>query len=75
MLVAYNVEPIRKGLSSITGTNLFPSEFCFLSQLPSRVEAHDVLVVLGREQMLSLAATIYPPLSGSHPLSGRGAAI
>jgi len=60
LLVAYNVEPIRKGLSWITGANLFPSEFYFLSQLPSRVEAHDVLAVVGLALFLSLAATIYP---------------
>ena len=42
LLVAHNVEPIRKGLSWLTGVNLFPSEFYFLSQLPSRVEPHDV---------------------------------
>jgi lipoprotein-releasing system permease protein len=60
LLVAYNVEPIRKFLSWITGANLFPSEFYFLSQLPSRVEAHDVLSVVGLALFLSLAATIYP---------------
>ena len=38
LLVAHNVEPIRKGLSWLLGVNLFPSEFYFLSQLPSRVE-------------------------------------
>ena len=60
LLVAYNVEPIRKFLSWITGANLFPSEFYFLSQLPSRVEAHEVLSVVGLALFLSLAATIYP---------------
>jgi lipoprotein-releasing system permease protein len=60
LLVAYNVEPIRKGLSWITGANLFPSEFYFLSQLPSRVEMTDVLSVVAIALILSLAATIYP---------------
>ena len=60
LLVAYNVEPIRKGLSWITGANLFPSEFYFLSQLPSRVEVTDVLSVVAIALILSLAATIYP---------------
>ena len=40
--------------------NLFPSEFYFLSQLPSRVEPHDVIVVALMALVLSLAATIYP---------------
>jgi lipoprotein-releasing system permease protein len=60
LLVAYNVEPIRRGLSWLTGENLFPSEFYFLSQLPSRVETTDVAAVVGMALILSLAATIYP---------------
>ena len=60
LLVAYNVEPIRKGLSWLLGVNLFPSEFYFLSQLPSRVDAHDVIAVVAMALLLSIAATIYP---------------
>jgi lipoprotein-releasing system permease protein len=60
LLVAENVEPIRKGLSWLTGRNLFPAEFYYLSQLPSRVDARDVLVVAALAFILSLAATIYP---------------
>ncbi|MGO4872289.1 MAG: lipoprotein-releasing ABC transporter permease subunit [Roseiarcus sp.] len=60
LLVAYNVEAIRKGLSWLIGVNLFPSEFYFLSQLPSRVETHDVVAVVLMTLFLSLAATIYP---------------
>jgi lipoprotein-releasing system permease protein len=60
LLIAHNVEPIRQGLSWVTGANLFPSEFYFLSQLPSRVEARDVIAVVAMALILSLAATIYP---------------
>jgi lipoprotein-releasing system permease protein len=60
LLVAHNVEPIRKALSYILGVNLFPSEFYFLSQLPSRVETHDVAAVTLMALLLSLGATIYP---------------
>ncbi len=60
LLVAHNVENIRKGLSWLLGVNLFPSEFYFLSQLPSRVEAHDVIAVVAMALFLSIAATIYP---------------
>jgi lipoprotein-releasing system permease protein len=60
LAVAHNVEPIRKGLSWLLGVNLFPSEFYFLSQLPSRVDAHDVIAVVVMTLFLSLAATIYP---------------
>jgi lipoprotein-releasing system permease protein len=60
LVVAYNVEPIRKFLAWATGQNLFPSEFYFLSQLPSRVETTDVLAVVALALALSIAATIYP---------------
>jgi lipoprotein-releasing system permease protein len=60
LLVAHNVEAIRKGLSWLLGVNLFPSEFYFLSQLPSRVETTDVTAVAVMALVLSVAATIYP---------------
>ena len=60
LIVAENVEPIRKGLSWLTGRNLFPAEFYYLSQLPSRVEARDVIAVAALALILSLLATIYP---------------
>jgi len=60
LLVAHNVEPIRKGLSWLLGVNLFPSEFYYLSELPSRVETHDVVAVAAMALILSLGATIYP---------------
>jgi lipoprotein-releasing system permease protein len=60
LLVAHNVEAIRKGLSWLLGVNLFPSEFYFLSQLPSRIETSDVVAVVVMALFLSIAATIYP---------------
>jgi len=60
LIVADNVEPIRKGLSWLTGQNLFPAEFYYLSRLPSRVDAHDVIAVVAMALILSLLATIYP---------------
>jgi lipoprotein-releasing system permease protein len=60
LLVAHNVEPIRKGLSYILGVNLFPSEFYYLSELPSRIESHDVVAVVAMALLLSIGATIYP---------------
>ena len=60
LLVAHNVEAIRKGLSWLLGVNLFPSEFYFLSQLPSRVDTGDVVAVVAMSLILSIAATIYP---------------
>jgi lipoprotein-releasing system permease protein len=60
LTVAQNVEAIRQGLNWLLGANLFPAELYFLSQLPSRVEAGDVVAVVTMALVLSLAATIYP---------------
>jgi len=60
LTVAHNVEAIRQGLNWLLGANLFPAELYFLSQLPSRVEAGDVVAVVTMALVLSLAATIYP---------------
>ena len=60
LAVAHNVEAIRQGLNWLLGANLFPAELYFLSQLPSRVEAGDVVAVVAMALVLSLAATIYP---------------
>jgi lipoprotein-releasing system permease protein len=60
MVVAWNVEAIRRTLSYVLGVNLFPSEIYNLSALPSRVEPRDVAAVVAMALILSLAATIYP---------------
>ena len=60
LIVAYNVEPLRRFLSWVTGTNLFPAEVYNLSGLPSRIQSTDVLAVVAMALVLSLLATIYP---------------
>ena len=60
LLVAHNVEPLRRFLSWATGVNLFPAEVYNLPGLPSRVETTDVLAVVVMALVLSLLATIYP---------------
>ena len=60
LLVAHNVESLRRGLNSAFGINLFPAEFYNLTALPSRVDMADVLAVIALALVLSLAATIYP---------------
>jgi len=60
LLVATHVEGIRHGLNSAFGLNIFPSDFYYLTQLPSRIEPRDVALVVGIALFLSVAATIYP---------------
>jgi lipoprotein-releasing system permease protein len=57
---AANIETIRQWLQGLTGTELFAAEIYFLSQLPARIEALDVVSVVAMGLALSLLATIYP---------------
>ncbi len=75
LIVAHNVEPLRRFLSWVTGVNLFPAEIYNLPGLPSRIETTDVAAVVAMALVLSLLATIYPVLAGGAARSGRGAAL
>ena len=60
LLIATHVETIRHWLNAVFGLNIFPSDFYYLSQLPSLVEPRDVVIVVCLSLFLSFAATIYP---------------
>lgn len=60
MLITLNVENIRSFLSGLTNTNLFPAELYFLSRLPARIDAGEVLTVVAMALVLSVLATVYP---------------
>lgn len=57
---ALNIESIRHGLESLTGTDLFAAEIYFLSKLPAEVNWSQVGKVAGMALGLSFAATWYP---------------
>ncbi len=60
ILVAANVEAIRTFVNGVFHSNLFPSELYFLSHLPSRIEASDVVTIVVMAVLLSILATLYP---------------
>ncbi|WP_366656263.1 lipoprotein-releasing ABC transporter permease subunit [Fodinicurvata sp. EGI_FJ10296] len=57
---AENIEPIRQGLQTVLGRELFQAEIYFLSQLPSRTDWMQVGSVVGMAIGLSFLATLYP---------------
>ena len=57
-----NVESIRQGLAWLTGTELFPPELYYLSQLPSELDAAQTAAVVLMALALSFLATLYPSL-------------
>lgn len=60
LLIAFNTENIQVWLESMMGHKLFADELYFLSHLPSKVDAGEVLMVIGLALALAFLATIYP---------------
>ncbi|HUZ75103.1 MAG TPA: lipoprotein-releasing ABC transporter permease subunit [Stellaceae bacterium] len=57
---ASHIEQIREFVQSIIGTNLFSAEIYFLTQIPARIDPHEVGLVLAMAFGLSFLATLYP---------------
>ena len=57
---SYNIESIRQALQSLLGTQLFQAEIYFLSRLPAKVDAGEVILVVGLALALSFLAPLYP---------------
>ena len=59
-VVCLNIEEIRRFLSWLTNTQVFPPELYFLSKLPADMNLKETLAVLVMALGLSLLATLYP---------------
>ncbi len=55
-----NIESIRQGIQSLTGTELFSAEIYFLSKLPAKVDSGEVITVVIMALVLTFLATLYP---------------
>ncbi|WP_121117922.1 lipoprotein-releasing ABC transporter permease subunit [Croceibacterium ferulae] len=53
-------QPIVRGIELITGQNLWDPQIRFLTQLPSRTDPFEVLMICGMAMGLSFLATLYP---------------
>lgn len=60
LLLAYNTVEIQHALEALAGHKLLADELYFLSSLPAKVDAGEVLAVALMSLSLSLLATIYP---------------
>jgi lipoprotein-releasing system permease protein len=59
-VVCMNIESIRRFLSWLTQTELFPPELYFLSRLPAIMDVRETTAVVVMALTLSVAATLYP---------------
>lgn len=60
LLVASHLEPLRLFLQNMLGMTLLDPEFYFLSELPVRIDGHDVISIALYSLGLSIVATLYP---------------
>jgi lipoprotein-releasing system permease protein len=60
LLLAYNMETVRRVVEKMTGTHLFPAEFYFLSRLPSQVHLPEIVCVVAMTFVLTFLAALYP---------------
>ena len=60
IIVAIYIEPIRQFVQWITGHDLFPSELYYLSELPSKLVASQVVGIVVLAIALAFLATLYP---------------
>jgi lipoprotein-releasing system permease protein len=64
-LFSLNIDNIKKWLESLTGADLFNPAVYFLSTLPSKVFASDVILITVMSTIISFLATIYPAYKAS----------
>ncbi|MFV0626947.1 MAG: lipoprotein-releasing ABC transporter permease subunit [Alphaproteobacteria bacterium] len=60
LLFCENIENIRQFLEKLSGQELFSAEIYFLSQLPAKIDYHEVITVGVMSLLISFLATIYP---------------
>ena len=60
LVVAFNAEALRSGISNLLNISIFPPELFQLSSLPSRVDPAEVVAVVGLSLALTFLATLYP---------------
>jgi len=60
IIVAIYIEPIRQFFQWATGRDLFPAELYYLSELPSKLVASQVIGIVVLAIALAFLATLYP---------------
>ncbi|MBD8754235.1 lipoprotein-releasing ABC transporter permease subunit [Pseudomonas coleopterorum] len=65
VIAAINVSTIVGWLERATGQHIFTSDVYFISNLPSELQAGDVMLICGAGLVLSFLATLYPAYRAS----------
>ena len=65
LLISLNIDKIKTLLDKISGSNVFSEEIYFLSQLPSKVDWMEVIIICSFSLLLCFFATLYPAFKAS----------
>ncbi|MCX7816215.1 MAG: lipoprotein-releasing ABC transporter permease subunit [Syntrophales bacterium] len=65
LAVAYNISSISRYLEHLLGIKFLPGDVYYLTELPSRVNPSDVIIVASISLLISLVSTIYPALKAA----------
>ena len=65
LIVSYNVEEIRKFITTVFGQELFSAKIYFLSSLPSKINFNEVFIVICISIFLTVIASIFPAWKAS----------
>ncbi len=65
LLIACNMEGISSFVERLFGFKILPGDVYYISQLPSRVDTLDVIIVICVAMGISLLATVYPAWKAS----------
>lgn len=60
LLLAHNLDVVIPALEAVTGATLWNKEVYYISELPSKVLAGDVITIVSLSFVLTLIATVYP---------------
>ena len=60
VIITYYLIDFQDFLEALTGESFFSAEVFFFSQLPSKIEFYEVIMVSGLSLMISFLATLYP---------------
>ena len=65
LVVVWQLHPIVSFIETLTGTRLFSGEAYFLNQLPAKLVAGEVFVIVLVSLILSMLASLYPALKAT----------
>ena len=65
LIMAQNIDRIKRGIEAITGQEILVENIYFLSTLPTRTDPKEVLVILLVALVIAIVAAIYPARKAS----------